>query len=98
MKFLFINDDGSFGFKDNSINEILDEDVQITDDIYNQFFSAQEKGIHLKIKNINGSNFEDIFQEYTPVIDTNPMPSQAELIQQIKTMQDTIDQLVLSSL
>lgn len=61
--YLSVNQDGSFGFKDVNINEILSTDVLISDDIYNQFFTNQGQGKQYKIKNINGKTFSDIFAE-----------------------------------
>ncbi|MCQ2010534.1 hypothetical protein NOM01_10955 [Sporolactobacillus sp. STSJ-5] len=65
-KYLTINQDGSFGFKDDDINQISDSDVNISDDIYNQFFQNQAEGKQYEIKNTAGTTFDDIFEEYIP--------------------------------
>lgn len=65
MKYIFVNEDG-FGFKDPEINEILERDVQISDEIYNTFFNLQSDGKQFKIKEINGVTFWDIFEEVIP--------------------------------
>lgn len=65
MKYLFTLDE-SFGFKDSDINEILETDIQISNEIYNKFFELQSQGKQFKIKNINGFTFEEIFEEVIP--------------------------------
>lgn len=52
-----------FGFKHPKINEILPDDIEILDEIYNRFFEEQEKGKQFKVKNKNGVTFEEIFEE-----------------------------------
>lgn len=54
-----------FGFKHPKINEILPDDIEILDEIYNRFFEEQEKGKQFKVKNKNGVVFEEIFEEVT---------------------------------
>ncbi|MDT8717831.1 hypothetical protein IAI10_14275 [Clostridium sp. 19966] len=105
MKYIFKNSDGGFGFKEDSINEILATDVKISDELYNKFFEMQNQGKQYNLKDINALTFEDAFEEYSVLV-TPIQPSQTELmqqtidsqVQQIKTLQDTVDQLVLASL
>lgn len=52
-----------FGFKHPKINEILPDDIEILDEIYNRFFEEQEKGNQFRVKNKNGVTFEEIFEE-----------------------------------
>ena len=59
--------DKDFGFKHSDANEILETDVEITDENYNKFFELQSAGKQFKVKNINGVTFEEIFEEYIPV-------------------------------
>ncbi|MCO7127828.1 hypothetical protein NIE88_18945 [Sporolactobacillus shoreicorticis] len=80
-KYLSVNQDGSFGFKDDAINDILDSDIVISDEIYNQFFAEQSQGKQFKVKNSSGATFEEIFEEYMP----DPIerePSDVEILQQ----------------
>ncbi|KYN77186.1 hypothetical protein A0J52_10010 [Clostridium sporogenes] len=83
MKYIFVNEDG-FGFKDPEINEILEKDVQISDEIYNTFFKLQSDGKQFKIKEINGLTFWDIFDEVIPepVEQGEVEPSPIEKLQQ----------------
>lgn len=61
---MFLSTHGeTFGFKHPKINEILPEDVEISDDIYNKFFELQGKGKKFIIKNKYGQTFEEIFEE-----------------------------------
>lgn len=53
----------SFGFKHSKINTINEDDILISDEIYNKFFKEQEKGKQFKIKNKYGETFEEIFEE-----------------------------------
>ncbi|WP_195245039.1 hypothetical protein [Clostridium celatum] len=52
-----------FGFKHPKINELNNEDIEISDEIYNKFIDEQEKGKQFKIKNKYGETFEEIFEE-----------------------------------
>lgn len=52
-----------FGFKHPKINEILADDIEISDEIYNRFFEEQETGKQFRVKNKNGVTFEEIFEE-----------------------------------
>ena len=66
MKFIATNELNEICFKDDSINIITDKDVLISDEIYVMFFEQQSIGKQFKIKNLNGTTFEDIFEEYQP--------------------------------
>lgn len=52
-----------FGFKHPKINEILPDDIEISDEIYNRFFEEQEQGKQFKVVNKQGATFEEIFEE-----------------------------------
>lgn len=70
MYYIFQNGD-DFGFKCDEIHKITESDILISDEIYRQFFDVQcgnEEycGKSLRIKNINGTTFEEIFEEYCP--------------------------------
>lgn len=67
MYYIFQSGD-NFGFKCNEIHEISETDVPIGDDVYQQFFDLQCNGKSLRIKDINGTTFDEIFEEYTPEI------------------------------
>lgn len=67
MYYIFQNGD-DFGFKCNEIHEITETDIPIGDDVYQQFFDLQCDGKSLRIKDINGTTFDEIFEEYTPEI------------------------------
>lgn len=53
----------NFTFKHIKIHVISSDDVLISDEIYHHFFDMQELGKQYKLKNKNGSTFEDIFEE-----------------------------------
>jgi hypothetical protein len=61
-----VNDNQLPAFKDDEINQIIDTDIAISDDIYNQFFEQRAQGKQYKVKNMSGTTFEEIFEEYTP--------------------------------
>ena len=67
MYYIFQNGD-DFGFKCDEIHEIAETDIPIGDDVYQQFFDLQCNGKSVRIKNINGTTFDEIFEEYTPEI------------------------------
>lgn len=82
IKYLFtVHDNNTFGFKDDSINNILSGDIKITDDIYTHFFELQSQGKQFKIKDMNGTSFDDIFEEYTPE-PVPHVPTETEILQQ----------------
>ena len=53
----------TFGFKHPKINTILENDVKISDELYNEFFKRQEAGKQFKVINKQGTTFEEIFIE-----------------------------------
>lgn len=65
MYYIFQNDD-DFGFKCDEVHEITDADVLISDELYQRFFDAQCCGRSLRLKDIDGTTFEEIFEEYIP--------------------------------
>ncbi|EST12036.1 hypothetical protein [Sporolactobacillus laevolacticus] len=65
-KYLSVNDNQLPAFKDDEINQIIDTDIAISDDIYDQFFEQRAQGKQYKVKNVSGTTFEEIFEEYTP--------------------------------
>ena len=67
MYYIFQNGD-DFGFKCDEIHEIAETDIPIGDDVYQQFFDLQCNGKSLRIKDVNGTTFDEIFEEYTPEI------------------------------
>lgn len=65
MYYIFQNEDG-FGFKCDNIHEIIETDVLISDEMYQQFFDTQCCGKSFRIKDIAGTTFDEIFEEYVP--------------------------------
>lgn len=105
MKYIFYSSNENFGFKEDSINEISSTDVRISDELYNKFFQMQSQGKQYRLKDVNSSTFEDMFEEY--IVPSTPVqPSETEIMQQtidsqaqqIKSLQDAVDKLVLASL
>lgn len=78
MKFIATNDLNEVCFKDDSINIITDTDILISDEIYAMFFEQQTIGKQFKIKNIQGTTFEEIFEEYQPEYES-PDSQQSEI-------------------
>lgn len=68
MYYIFQNGD-DFGFKCDEIHTITETDVLISDEIYQEFFEVQSNGKSLRIRNIDGTTFEEIFEEYVPTIE-----------------------------
>ncbi len=66
-----IDDDGSIGFKVDGIHEILETDIEISDENYKRYFDEQTQGKQFIINDIHGDTFEEIFQE---VKQTPPTP------------------------
>ncbi len=96
MYYITICEDG-FGFKTPGIHVITDEDKYISDDIYNRFFEEQTQGKSLKIKDINGTTFEEIFEEYQPInedLEEQPLSETEELKQRVAQLEAIVQALL----
>ena len=97
MKFIAITDLNEICFKDDSINIITDEDVSISDEIYAMFFEQQTMGKQLKIKNLKGTTFEEIFEEYQPTdedLNEQQLSETDELKQRIAKLEAMVEALL----
>ena len=86
-----------FGFKVSDIHIITDEDKLISDDIYNRFFEEQAQGKSLKLKDINGTTFEEIFEEYQPInedLDEQSVSETEELKQRVAQLEAMVQALL----
>ena len=96
MHYITISEDG-FGFKVPDIHIINDEDKYISDEIYNRFFEEQSQGKSLKLKDINGTTFEEIFEEYQPTndeINDEQLSETDELKQRIAQLEAIVETLL----
>ena len=82
MKYISIIENNYVCFKDDNINIITDGDIPVSDEIYAIFFEQQSYGKQFKIKNIQGTTFEEIFEEYQPENDGTQQPSEIDLLKQ----------------
>lgn len=65
-KYLRIEND-NFGFVVDTIHEIKETDIKITEDDYNTFFEMQSQGKQFKLKNNpTGTGLFDYLEKYTP--------------------------------
>lgn len=97
MKFMSTNELNEICFKDDSINIITDMDRMISDEIYAMFFEQQSMGKQFKIKDFQGSTFEEIFEEYHPTNDTleeQPISETEELKQRVAQLEAMIQTLL----
>lgn len=94
MEYYVFKDGDSFGFKVKGIHEILETDVEISGEIYNRFFELQNQGKQFKVKNINGSTFEEIFEEVIP----EPIAPSTLPKSETQLLQEQIDTLALQLL
>lgn len=83
MKYIFISSDGSFGFKDEEVNTIVETDIKISDDIYNKFFEMQSQGKYFRVKNLQGTTFEELFEEVIPD-PVDPVPAEPGPIEKLQ--------------
>lgn len=58
--------ENDFGFKCDEVHDITETDVEISDELHQQFLDEQSQGKSFRLKNINGITFEEIFEEYVP--------------------------------
>ena len=87
----------SFGFKIPDIHTITAEDKCISDEIYSRFFEEQTKGKSLRIKDIDGTTFEENFEEYQPVNETlneQQISETDELRQRITQLEAIVETLL----
>lgn len=96
MYYITICED-SFGFKVPDVHIITDEDKPISDDIYNRFFEEQAQGKSLRLKDINGTTFEEIFEEYIPInddLEEQPISETEELKQRVAQLEAMVEALL----
>jgi hypothetical protein len=84
--YLFI-DGGNYGFKHPDLHEIVESDVEISDEVYNNFFKQQTEGKQFRVKDINGKTFEDIFEE---IPQTTPVYVPTEVEKQLADLTFTL--------
>lgn len=65
MKYIY-SDGVDFGFKDDQVHDILESDVQISDEDYNTFFEMQASGKQFRLKDIHASSLSEMIEEFTP--------------------------------
>ena len=69
-------EDNSFGFVVESIHEIKETDIQITNEEYGKFFELQSKGKQFRLKETpTGYTLFDYVEEYIPEIIEDTTPS-----------------------
>lgn len=96
MYYITICED-SFGFKVPDIHIITEEDKCISDEIYNRFFEEQAQGKSFRLKNINGTTFEEIFEEYQPTnedLEEQPLSETEELKQRVAQLEAIVQALL----
>ena len=96
MYYITIYNDG-FGFKVPDIHIITEEDKYISDEIYHRFFEEQAQGKSLRLKDIDGETFEEIFEEYQPTNDAleeQPISETDELKQRIAKLEAMVEALL----
>jgi hypothetical protein len=98
MKYISISENNDICFKDDDINIITKTDTPISDEIYNMFFEQQSIGKQFKIKNIEGTTFEEIFEEHqSPIEDLEDQPlSEAEELKQRVAQLEAMVQALLN--
>jgi hypothetical protein len=96
MYYITIYED-SFGFKVPDIHMITSEDKYISDEIYHRFFEEQAQGKSFRLKDINGTTFEEIFEEYWPTsegLDEPQLSETEELKQRIAQLEAIVETLL----
>ena len=96
MYYIFQNGD-DFGFKCDEIHKITEFDILISDEIYQQFFDAQSSGQMLRVKNINGKTFTEIFEEYQVINEDQnklPLSETEELKQRVAQLEAMVETLL----
>lgn len=97
MKFIAINDLNEICFKDDDINIITDTDRLVSDEIYTMFFYQQSMGKQFRIKDIEGTTFEEIFEEYQPTnegAEEQPISETEELKRRVAQLEAMVEALL----
>lgn len=95
MKYFLRVEDDEFTFVVDSIHKIRDNDILITEEEYKEFFKIQSSGKKFRLKQSRvGESLFDHVESYS----MEPTKDFAISEKELKSMQDTIDILVLSSL
>lgn len=64
----------NFGFVLDGIHEILDTDIEITNEDYNRFFELQSQGKQFRLKETpTGTELFDYVEEYIPEVIVEPV-------------------------
>lgn len=97
MKYIAISENNDICFKDTDINIITDMDEPISDELYYMFFEQQSMGKQFKIKDIKGTTFEEIFEEYQSTnedLDEQPLSETEELKQRVAQLEAMVETLL----
>ena len=97
MKYISIIENNYVCFKDDNINIITDGDIPVSDEIYAMFFEQQSYGKQFNIKNIQGTTFEEIFEEYqleNEKLENQKLSETDELKQRIANLEATVEALL----
>lgn len=85
---------GNIGFKVDGVHEILDTDIAISKEIYDRFFMEQSQGKQFRILNINGSTFNEIFEEIIP----EPIPLLPTTEERLSLLETAMNDLLLGGI
>lgn len=98
MYYLRINEDNSFGFVISDIHDILETDIPITDEEYNDYFK-NHNGKNFRIKSRSGAKLFDIIEEYTKeiVIEKTPIELLMEENKTLKQQQSEQDEMIIEN-
>lgn len=98
MYYLRINEDNSFGFVVEGIHDILDTDIKITDEEYNDYFK-NNNGKNYRVKNPTGTKLLDIIEEYTKetVIKKSPIELLIEENNILRQQQFEQDEMIIEN-
>lgn len=94
MKYITIDINGNFGFKDDADNQILETDVKISDNVYNTFFEIISNSGGINLKNINGDTFDEIFEVLPIPVITEKESIQNELNELDKYLPRCVEDLI----
>lgn len=64
-------ENGEFFLSDT--NEGFEVSKELTEEVYNELEANKKVGKIYKLKNINGTTFEEMFEEYIPEIETEEL-------------------------
>lgn len=88
-------ENGNFGFVTEYIHEILEIDIEVSNEDYNKFFELQTQGKQFRVKNQQATTLFEILEEYIP--DQVGLPQEPSTSERLVILEQENADLLLDS-